>query len=84
MNIKEKILYYVFFYNRILIVVPLYVLSFSQIVLISHSQLFSFVFEEKKNLLSLLLFFSLFSSILEGEKKEDNSLVSIDSEILVY
>jgi len=33
MNIEEKLLYCVFFYNRILIVVPLYVLSFSQIVL---------------------------------------------------
>ena len=52
MNIEEEILYCVFLYNRILIVVPLYVLSFSQIVLISHSQLFSFVFEEGKSLFS--------------------------------
>jgi len=48
MNIEEKVLYCVFFfYNRILIVVPLYDLSFSQIVFISHSHLFSFVSEEK-------------------------------------
>jgi len=69
MNIEEKILYCVFFYNRILIVVSLYVLSFSQIVLIYHSQLFSFVFEEKK-IYNFALISPLFSSILEEEKKK--------------
>jgi len=63
MNIKEKILYCVFFYNRILIVVPLYVLSFTQIILIFHSHLFSFVSEEKKIYyfychLSIMIFYS--------------------------
>jgi len=48
MNIEEKVLYCVFYYNRILIVVPFYVLSFSQIVLISYSHLFSFVSGKKK------------------------------------
>jgi len=75
MNIEEKILYCV-------IVVPLYVFSFSQIVLIYHSQLFSFVFEEKK----IYHFCSYFSSVIfhsRGRKKEGNYLVSIDSEILV-
>ena len=52
MNIEKRNCIVCFFYNRILIVVPLYVLSFSQIVLISHSQLFSFVFEEGKSLFS--------------------------------
>jgi len=48
MNIEVKLSYCVFFYNRILTVVPLYDLNFSRIVLISHSHPFSFVFEEKK------------------------------------
>jgi len=82
MNIEETNIVLCVFYNRILIVVPLYVLSFSQIVLISHSQLFSFVFEEKK----IYHFCSYFSPVLfhtRGKKKEGNFLVSIDSEILV-
>jgi len=83
MNIEKKDCTVCFFHNRILIVVQLYVLSFSQIVLISHSQLFSFVFEEKK----IYHFCSYFSSVLfhtrEKKEEEGNSLVSIDSEILV-
>jgi len=70
MNIEEQILYYVFFYNHILIVVLLYVyaLSFLQIVLIFHSYLFSFVSEKKKkNYFCFHL--SILSSILEEIKK---------------
>jgi len=63
MNMEENILYYVFFYNRILIVVPLYVLSFSQVVLISPSQRF-LLFLKRKISIIFALISPLFSSIL--------------------
>jgi len=74
MNMVEKVLYCVFFYNRILIVVPLYDLSFSQIVLISHSHLFSFVSEEK----NIYYFCSHISVVVlhSQRNKEGNSLLS--------
>jgi len=74
MNIKVKVSYFVYFYNRILTVVPLYDLSFSRTVLISHSHIFSFVSEEKKNYyfcshISVDVFRS------RRNKGEDNSLL---------
>ena len=74
MNIEVKILYCGFFYNQILIVVPLYDLSFSRIVLISHSHLFSFVSEDKKiyyfcSHISVVVFYS------RRNKEEGNSLL---------
>jgi len=74
MNIEENTMC---FYNHILIVVPLYVYvsNFSQIVLISHSHLFSFVFQEKNIYYFcsqlLIVFFHY-----RKNKEEDNSLLS--------
>jgi len=65
----------VFFYNRILIVAPLYVLNFSQIVLISHPHLFSFVYEEK----NIYYFCSHLSDVLfhsQRNKEENNFILS--------
>jgi len=76
MNIEVKVLYCVFFYNRNLIVVSLYDLSFSRIVLISHSHLFSFVFKEKKSIMFALIS-QLFSSILEEIKKVILSCITL-------
>ena len=76
MNIAVKVLYCVFFYNRNLIVVSLYDLSFSRIVLISHSHLFSFVFKEKKSIMFALIS-QLFSSILEEIKKVILSCITL-------
>jgi len=59
MNIEEKILYCVFFYNRILIVVPLYVLGFSQIVLT-----YLLLFLKRKISIIFAHIFQRFSSIL--------------------
>ena len=78
MNIEKKYCTVCFFYNRIFIVVPLYVLGFSHIVLISHSQLFSFVFEEKK----IYHFRSYFSSVL-FHTRERKKKVIIWSQLIV-
>ena len=56
---RRKNIVLVFFYNQILIVVLLYVLSFSKIVPISNCGSITFA-----------LISPLFSSILEGEKKK--------------
>jgi len=65
MNIEEKIVYCVFFYNWILVVVPLYVLNFSQIVLT-----YLLLFPKRKRSIIFALIFQWFSSILEEIKKK--------------
>jgi len=67
MNIEEKILYCEFFYNRILIVVSLYVLSFLQIVLT-----YFHLFLKIKICIIFVVISPQFSSILE----KGNSLLS--------
>jgi len=64
MNIEENIMYCVFFYNRILVVVPL-CLDFLK----NCSHLFSFVSEEKKSIIFAPIS-QRFSSILEEIKKK--------------
>ena len=70
MNIEVKVLYSVFFNNQILLVVPLYDFSFSRVVLISHSHLFSFVSEERKKSIIFGLISQLLSFIIEEIKKK--------------
>jgi len=78
MNIKGKVLY-CFFYNQILIVIPLYVLSFSQIDLVSHSHLFSFVSKEK----NINYFCSHLSTILFHSRKNKEEGSSLSSHLIV-
>ena len=65
MNIGEKYYTMCFFYNQILIVVPLYVLNFSQIVLT-----YLLLFLKRKRSIIFALIFQRFSSILEEIKKK--------------
>ena len=80
MNIEKNIVLCVcLFYNWILIVIPLYVLSFSQIVLIFHSHMFSFAFKKKQ----IYHFCSYFSYVLFHTRGKKKKKVILWSQLIV-